>query len=248
MTTALRIHRIKIRSGKMKKRFNLYIIVWASLLALFNVIAFVSVGWAGQDKYTSSFWIGYILITVMFIGQLVCSYMAFKAEDAQKMFYNIALIKTSYAGLLASFVVGGLCMLVSPLPYWVGVIVCAIILAVNVISVVKATAAIDEIERIDTKVKMQTFFIKSLTVDADTLIASAKSDAIKAECRKVYEAIRYSDPMSNDALASVESQITIKFAELSDAVKADDTEKVAEIANEVVILVGDRNKKCKLLK
>ncbi len=54
--------------------------------------------------------------------------------------------------------------------------------------------------------------------------------------------------MSNDALALVESQITVKFAELSDAVKADNAEKVAEIANEVVILIGNRNKRCKLLK
>lgn len=109
-------------------------------------------------------------------------------------------------------------------------------------------AAIDEIDRVDTKVKTQTFFIKSLTINADTLMASAKSEAVKAECRKVYEAIRYSDPMSHDALASVESQITIKFAELSEAVKSDNVEKVAELANEVVVLIGDRNKKCKLLK
>ena len=79
-------------------------------------------------------------------------------------------------------------------------------------------------------------------------MASAKSEAVKAECKKVYEAIRYSDPMSNDALASVEGQITVKFAELSEAVKADNTEKITELANEVIILVGDRNKKCKLLK
>ena len=232
----------------MKKRFNLYIVAWGVLLALFNVIAFVSVGWVGQEKYTPSFWIGYVFITVMFVGQLICSYMAFKADTAKKLFYNISLIRTSYFGLVASFVVGGLCMLISPLPYWVGVIVCAIVLVVNILSVVKATAAIDEIERIDTKVKTQTFFIKSLTVDADTLMASAKSEAVKAECRKVYEAIRYSDPMSNDALASTETQITVKFADLSDAVKADNAEKVLEIANEVIILIGDRNKKCKLVK
>ena len=232
----------------MKKRFNLYIVAWAVLLALFNVIAFVSVGWTGQAKYTSSFWIGYVFITVMFIGQLICSYMAFKADSAKKLFYNISLIRTSYIGLIVSFIVGGLCMLISPLPYWVGVIVCAIVLVANVLSVVKATAAIDEIERIDTKVKMQTFFIKSLTVDADTLMASAKSEAVKAECRKVYETIRYSDPMSHDALSSVESQITVKFAELSEAVKADDANKAIEIVNEIIILVGDRNKKCKLLK
>ena len=232
----------------MKRRFHLYMIAWSVLLALFNVIAFVSVGWAGQEKYTPSFWIGYAFITVMFIGQLGCTYMAFKADSEKKLFHNISLIRTSYIGLIVSFVVGGLCMLISPLPYWVGVIVCAIVLVANVLSIVKATAAIDEIERIDTKVKTQTFFIKSLTVDADTLMASAKSEAAKAECRKVYEAIRYSDPMSNDALASVESQITVKFAELSDAVKEDNVEQVAEIANEVIILLGDRNKKCKLLK
>ena len=232
----------------MKKRFGFYITAWAVLLALFNVIAFVSVGWTGQEKYTPSFWIGYAFISVMFIGQLACSYAAFKSDDAKKLFYNISLIKTSYAGLIASFLVGGLCMLISPLPYWIGVIVCAIVLAANVLSVVKAAVVVGEVVRIDEKVKKQTFFIKSLTVDADTLMAQAKSETAKAECRKVYEAIRYSDPMSNDALSSVEGQITVKFAELSDAVKADDAEKVAELAREVVILVGDRNKKCKLLK
>ena len=164
------------------------------------------------------------------------------------MFYNISLIRTSYIGLIVSFIVGGLCILISPLPYWVGVIVCAIVLVANVLSVVKATVAIDEIERIDTKVKTKTFFIKSLTVDADTLMESAKSEAVKAECRKVYEAIRYSDPMSHDTLSSVESQITVKLAELSEAVKTDDANKVTAIANEIVVLVADRNKKCKLLK
>ena len=232
----------------MKRRFNLYIIAWGVLLALFNVIAFVSVGWAGEAKYTPTFWIGYVFITVMFIGQLICSYMAFKADNAKKLFYNISLIRTSYIGLIVSFIVGGLCMLISPLPYWVGVIACAIVLVVNVISVLKATAAIDEIERVDTKVKTQTFFIKSLTIDADTLMASAKSEAVKAECRKVYETIHYSDPMSNEALSSVEGQITVKFAEFSEAVKANDVGKATEIANEIVVLVGDRNKKCKLLK
>ena len=232
----------------MKKRFGLYISAWAVLLALFNVIAFVSVGWAGQEKYTPSFWIGYILITVMFIGQLVCALVAFKANNAQKLFYNIPLIRTSYAGLIVSFVVGGLCMLISPLPYWVGVIVCAIVLAANTLSILKATAAIVEVERVDANIKTQTFFIKSLTIDADTLTAQASSDAIKADCKKVYEALRYSDPMSHTALAAAEGQISAKFVELSEAVKANDAAQVAELANQVIILVNDRNQKCKLLK
>ena len=232
----------------MKKRVSLYLAAWAVLLALFNVIAFVSVGWSGQEKYTSSFWIGYTFITAMFIGQLICSIMAFKADSAKKLFYNISLIKISYAGLICSFIFGGLCMLISPLPYWVGVILCAIVLVANVLSVVKATAAVEEIERVDEKIKEQTFFIKSLTVDADTLMASAKSEAVKAECRKVYEAIRYSDPMSHDALASVEAQITIQFHALSEAVEGDDADLVVAIVKNLMVLIEDRNKKCKLLK
>ena len=232
----------------MKQRFNKYLVVWAVLLVLFNVIAFVSPGWSGYEKYTASFWIGYVFITLMFIGQLACAHIAFKADNAQKLFYNLSLITTSYTGLIVSFVVGGLCMLISPLPYWVGVIACAIVLAVNAISVVKAQSAVEEVARVDQKIKVQTFFIKSLTVDADTLMASAKSDTVKANCKKVYEAIRYSDPMSNDALASVESAITLKFTAFSDAVKADDAETAKTVADELLILIGDRNKKCKLLK
>ena len=232
----------------MKKRVGLYIAAWAVLLALFNVIAFVSIGWSGQEKYTSSFWIGYVFITAMFIGQLVCSIMAIKADSAKKLFYRISLIRTSYAGLICSFIFGGLCMLISPLPYWVGVLLCAIVLVANVLSVIKATAAIEEVERVDEKVKEQTFFIKSLTIDANTLTANAKSEAVKTECQKVYETIRYSDPMSSDALASVEAQITIQFHALSEAVEGDDVDLVVAIAKNLTVLIEDRNKKCKLLK
>ena len=227
----------------MKKNFKLYLAAWAIVLALFNVISFVV-----PNERTTSFWIGYIFISLTFIGQLACSCTVFKNDNATKIFYNLSLVKIGYVGLIASFVVGGLCMLISPLPYWVGVVACTIVLAANILSILKATAAVAEIERIDSKIKVQTSFIKTLTIDADTLMAQAKSDAVKAECRKVYEAIRYSDPMSNDTLASVESQISAKFAELSDAVKADDVGNVVELANEVVILIGDRNKKAKVLK
>ena len=92
------------------------------------------------------------------------------------------------------------------------------------------------------------FFIKSLTVDAESLIARAKSETLKAECKKVYEAVRYSDPMSNGALASIENDITIKFSKLSEAVVSDDSEAVVTLADEIIILLGDRNKKCRLLK
>lgn len=232
----------------MKKTFKSYFAIWAILLVLFNIIAFVSVGWAYQEKYTPSFWVGYVFITLAFIGQLVCAKTAFNAKNLQKLFYNIPLISLSWTGLIVSFVIGGLCMLISPLPYWVGVIACAIVLAAVAIAIIKASIAADEVSAIDDKIKIQTFFIKSLTVDAEGLIARAQTEEVKAECKKVYEAVRYSDPMSHEMLASTETQITIKFSELANAVNSNDIESVKSFAKEVVILIDDRNKKCRLLK
>lgn len=232
----------------MKKVFKFYSIIWAVLLALFNVISFVSVGWAGISKYTPSFWIGYAFITISFIGQIVCAYFALKDNDIKKTFYNVSLIATSYTGLILSFVFGGLCMIISLLPYWVGILLCTIVLGINVIAVIKATAVVDIVSSIDEKTKESTLFIKSLTVDAESLMSRAKSETIKAECKKVYEAVRYSDPMSNGALVSIESEITIKFSNFSDAVVSDKFNVASECATELVILIDERNKKCKLLK
>lgn len=232
----------------MKKVFKFYCVIWFAALALFNVISFVSVGWTGQEKYTSSFWIGYIFIIVAFIGQFACSFVALKENNLQKLFYKFSLLKLSYTGLILTFLVGGLCMLISWLPYWVGAIACAIILCANIISVMKASVAIEAVSATDDKIKSSTAFIRMLTSDAQSLVARAKSNEAKTVCTKVYEAIRYSDPMSDEALGGVENQITNEFMKLSDAVKSGDDDKASQIAEEVIQLVDERNNKCKVLK
>ena len=71
------------------------------------------------------------------------------------------------------------------------------------------------------------------------------TDEAKELTKKIYEAIRYSDPMSNDALASGETAITIKFKEFEEAIVTNNY--AGNIANELLILINDRNQKCKLL-
>ena len=139
-------------------------------------------------------------------------------------------------------------MLIPNCPAWIAAIVCAAVLGFSIVSVIKASVAADLVSEIDDKVKTKTFFIKSLTVDAESLVARAKNETIKAECKKVYEAVRYSDPMSNDALVPIESDIAIKFSKLSEAVVSEDSEVAVTLADEIIILLGDRNKKCRLLK
>ena len=225
----------------MNKNQKYYIAFWAILFAVFQTVAFVAPGWTNVEKYTSSFWIGYVFISISFIGQLLCTLTALKEQNLTKLFYKIPLVRVSYTGLIVSFIAGGACMLLPLLPYWIGAVVAVIVLAVTALAVVKASAAADIVAEIDEKVRMQTFFIRNLTIEAETLMAKAKEPESKALCKKIYEALRYSDPMSNEGLSAIEGKIESQFAVFSDTFSSD-------VAEEILLLIGERNRKCKLLK
>lgn len=233
----------------MKKYFKYYAISWAIALVVFNVITFaVTAETIGFGAVTASFWIGYAFITIAFIGNLVCSLFFFKEENKGKVFLNLPIITISYSALCVSLIVGAVAMAVPAIPYWVGIIVDVLVLAFYAIAILKASAAANIVSDIDKKIKTQTFFIKSLTVDAETLMARAKNDEIKAEVKKVYEAIRYSDPMSNEALASIETKIQNEFNSFDNAVISDDIDLVKSIAEELINLINERNNKVRVLK
>lgn len=233
----------------MKKRIGVYSVIWAICLAVFNVIVFVTPSEvAGVSKFGGSFWVGYVFITVAFIGQLVCAFFALKPKNLKKMFYKIPMISISYTGLILMLIASGIFMAIPKLPVWVGIIVCTIILAFNAIAVIKATAAAEVVGGIDEKIKEQTFFAKSLAADAQGLMTSAGSDALRTEAKKVYEAIRYSDPMANPALSELDIQIKRQFNAFSDAVKAEDDELAKETADALAEIIERRNQECKLLK
>lgn len=233
----------------MKKYFKYYAICWAIALVAFNVITFaVANETVGISVVGSSFWFGYSFITIAFIGNLICSLLFFKEENKSKVFLNIPIINLAYSALVVSLIVGAVAMAVPQIPYWVGMIVDVLVLAFYAIATVKASVAADRVNDVEQKIKVQTFFVKSLTVDAESLMARAKSDEMKAETKNVYEAVRYSDPMSNDALVNIENQIQNEFNAFAVAVKNNDITLAKSSADELVILINDRNKKCKLLK
>lgn len=231
----------------MKKNFKYYALIWIILLAAFNaVIFFVRPIIPGYVmNYDARFWIAWAFILVAFVGNLACAYFAFKAENLKKMFYHLTLITVSRSALIAMLVAGCVLMLIPICPAWISAIVCILLLAFNAIAVMKAGWAADAVGKIDEKLKTQTSYIKNLIVDAERLLARAKSDAVKVECKKVYETVRYSDPISNEALSAIEAKITVKMDEMSTAIDIDDVDKVKSIADELLIFLEDRNNKCR---
>ena len=234
---------------KISKNFKLYAVVWAILLILFNVIVFATPSeYEGESKFTESFWIGYSVVTIGFVGQLACSYIGLKDDNLNKIFFNIPLLRVSVIGLVVSAVAGSVFMAIPTVESWIAAIICVVILAFVAIATIKAKAVGDIAESVEKKIKEQTFFIKNLTVDAQNLLARANTPETKEIVNKVYEAIRYSDPMSNDNLSEIEGRIGYEFKTFEMAVKSGDNAVVENQAKELLILIDNRNNNCKALK
>ncbi len=232
----------------MKKNFKYYVIWWLGLLGLFNLLAFIIPAYPTLEKFTPSFWIGWGVTIAAFFGQLICAWVAFKEESAKKTFYNISLFTVSYSGLISTFVVALICIIVTPLPYWIAAIACAVVLAINIIAVLKAKIAIDAVASVDAKVEKATAFIYDMREESESLLTRAKTDEIKVICKKVRDAFKYSDPMSNAELAAVEEKIKICFALFSKAVIEEKTEAATSEGEEALALIAERNNKCKRTK
>lgn len=233
----------------MKNSFKLYTVCWTVLLALFNIICFISQEKIMESsKFGASFWVGYIFITAAFIGQLICSYTVFKTGFSKKTFYNLPIIKTGYIGLVLSVVFGTLTMAIPAIPSWAGAIICLIILCFEVIAVIKVKTASEIVNTIDEKSKAKTQLIKVLTAETAELVSRAKSETAQQACQKVYDAVRYSDPVSSEKLVEIENKLESKIAELSNSLSSSDEEKTKIIAEEAIVILKERNAKCKLNK
>ena len=233
----------------MKKNFKFYALGWFVLLGLFNLLAFIIPAWPTLEKFTASFWIGWGVTIGAFFGQLICAWVAFKEESAKKTFYNISLFTVSYAGLISMFVVAMICIIVTPLPYWIAAIACSAVLVANVIAVAKAKMAIDVVVNVDENVEKATAFIYEMREESESLFVRAKADEAKAViCKKVRDAFKFSDPMSKSDLDAVEAEIKTHFDLLKKAIVEGKMDVATAESDELLALISERNNKCKKLK
>ena len=68
------------------------------------------------------------------------------------------------------------------------------------------------------------------------------------ELKKFAEDIRYSDPVSSDALGDIEQELAAAVEELQAAVVDGDSESVAQLCRKASATLAERNRLCKLNK
>lgn len=222
----------------MKKNKGMAYAVLAIAFVLFNVIAF-----AVPTAKTSTFWVAYVFAAVAFALQIAIWKFAFKGADTLKSkFLGIPLISVGITYLIIQIIAFAIFMAFPIAPTWIAIIVCALMLGISAICLIGTETGREEINRVEEKVDKKVFYIKSLQVDIEMLASAEVDSDTKAALTKLAEKIRFSDPMSNDALADLEAEITAKVKELKTA------ENKTAIISVLDSLLLERNRKCRMLK
>lgn len=222
----------------MKKNSTKGYFVLGILFTMVSVFAF-----AVPTAQTATFWIAYAFTAVALAAQIPVWKVTLGRDDKLKrkfLSYPVLHIGIVYLVVqLAAFVVF---LLVPTAPAWISAVVCAVIAGIAAICMIAVDTGRNAIERVETKVQAKVFYIKSLQADVELLANQEPDQATRAALAQLAEKIRFSDPMSYEQLADVETQIAVKVSELKAAANKD------KIITEIHSLLDERNKKCKILK
>lgn len=213
-------------------------IIFGVLFVLVSILAF-----AVPTEKTAAFWIAYTFTVMAYAAQIFIWRAALGHEKPLKSkFFGLPVLHIGIVYLVLQSIALMVFLFVPALPAWSAVVVCGAIVGISAVCMMATDVGISEINRVDAKVQKKVSFIKELQTEVELLEKAETNDVAKSALSRLAEKIRFSDPMSCEALSAVEKKIESKMAELKTV--GDKAKMIAEID----LLLDERNKKCKALK
>jgi hypothetical protein len=225
--------------------------LWIVVFAIYNILA-VSMGFVlwSKDLIGISFWIAYAFMDVSLLIALHTYKMLAKSQFAVKdWFFGYPIIKHCFIYVLTTFILSLLFMALSLYVTWViPVLIFVLGLAVYLFFEISCMISKEVIANTQVRVKEKTDYIRLLQVDAEMLAENCNEPEAKAQFKQFAEAVRYSDPMSNETLFELEKEILLKINDASQLLKEDKVDDACAVCKQAQLLLLERNKKCKALK
>ena len=234
----------------MNKNFKYFGIFWLFTVALFNAVTFsVPRTIGGMDRFaTSAFWVAYGVCTAAFVAQLALAFPLFRERNKDKLFLRLPLLQAGYTALVLSLLTGLPFLIIPQAPAWLGAVLCSAVVCLYAFIALRAVAAGENAEAVGERTAAKTAFIRSLTASAEALTGYVSDEQTALAVRRVQEALRSADPVSEAVLNDIEEEIFEAYNRFEEAVRGGDNAAVALLCEKVILLVRERAAKCKLLK
>ena len=220
-----------------------FALIYAILLGVFNLLVFLIF-----KNRTDVFWLSYAFMTLAFVVQIVSMLLAFKTADIETAFFGIPLASFSIYYLIAELVIGTLFMIFQVAGFILALIIQLLVLAAFLIIAIISLMARDTVQQIGDTIKDNVSSLKSVLVDVEMIRESCSDPDLKESLRKLSETIKYSDPMTNDSVASLEERIMRKVSELRIYVDDNQLSDAKQTCSDLERLYIERNKKLAISK
>lgn len=218
-------------------------ITLAILLVVFSVIAFVA-----PFEKTAVFWFAYIFGVIALAYQLYVFKIAFSGEGIKSKFYGFPIARIGFIYLVVQLIVSLIEMILSDvMPVWLMIIINVIIMAFALVGCIATDAMKKEIERQDVKLKKDVSNMRALQSLSVALVGQCNEN-VKKQVQDLADEFRYSDPVTSDATAEFENELSEVMNELQKSIIDNDDEAVKSLCVRGTGLLAERNRICKLEK
>ena len=226
-----------------KNKLRFYVAI-AIIFVVLTVIAF-----ALPLAKTATFWISYIFAVIALAVQIYAYPKAFEGESVKSKFYGFPIARITTIYLIAQLVLSLICMLAGKwVPVWIPLILSVVMLGAAAVGFIAAEGMRDEVERQDVEHKANVGTMRALQSKAVFITNKCEDAATKKALDAFAEALRFSDPVSSDALADIEENLTGLVEELGNAVLDKDYSAAQSLCTKASTILADRNRMCKLNK
>ena len=229
----------------MNKNAIRWWVVLGVVLVVYNVLAF-----ALPFPKTAVFAVSYLFTMIAILAQIYVIRTAFyRGEGVKSKFYGFPIAKLGVIYLAVQLIAGLVFMALGLIvPVWLPLALYVVLLGVAAAGFVAADAARDEVVRQEIKLEKDVSRMREFQAKGRALVALNQVSEAARPLEKLAENLRFSDPVSSEALTEIEDQLAECLAQLQEAVSAQKTEQILSVCQEAEHILAERNQLCKLSK
>ncbi len=219
-------------------------LIYLILFAVFNMLVFLIF-----KERNNVFWLSYAFMALAFVVQIVSMFLSFKSADVETAFFGIPLASFSVYYLIASLVIGALFMIFQAhVNFTLALVIQVLVLAAFLIIAIISLLSRDTVQEISDNIKVNAANLKSVLVDVEMMRDECTDPELKASLRRLAETVKYSDPMTNDAVADVEQRIMRTISEMRISIDDGQIADAKQACSQLERLFVERNKKLAISK
>ncbi|MBD5129243.1 MAG: SLC45 family MFS transporter [Ruminococcaceae bacterium] len=226
---------------KMTSLVAVYAIVLVTFCILYLVIPFPKTG---------AYWIEFVFSIIAVCAGCGIGWYSLKNDGLKSKVYGFPILNIGIAYMAVQLIFAVVIAIVgffAAVPLWVSIVFSVLILAISAIGFIGADNARDIIEEQESCDEIATKAMKMFRLDTQYIVDLCDDSELKKSLEKLAEQFKYSDPVSSDELADIEENLQSEVKNLAALVNSD-RELAAKKISDIMVLLADRNRRCKELK